>query len=147
MLRETDLKQMRGQVMNRPECNSVSTDDIEEDLQKWLQTKAVEHQLTYLLAHAEDGVIWGYFKGDKLSTSNSVLNLSPPLRITTLQQCRIFGKAGEVLLWKSGQAWKSRFISDFKADKIEEPQILWGTHGQKYESNLRKTDRLLIRFV
>jgi CRISPR-associated protein (TIGR03984 family) len=119
---------MRGQAMNRLECNSFSTDDIEEDLQKWLQTKAVEHQLTYLLAHAEDGVIWGRFDQGSLITAEQVFSQLPKLRLITLQQCRVFGQAGEVLLWKSQNNWKARFIGNPACDRISEEQVLWGTH-------------------
>ena len=95
----------------------------ENDLKKWL----AGFQLTYLLAHADDGVIWGRFDDGKLTIANQVFTKHdfPKLRLLTLQQCRIFGYQGEVLLWKYGENWQWRFIDDSGKDKIEERQILW----------------------
>lgn len=106
----------------------------DDDLYKWLESQApsVSEQIPYLLAHAEDGVIWGRFDDGKLTIANKVFTESnfPNLRLCTLQQCRIFGKQGEVLLWKCGEKWKWRSLGDLAEDKIEERQILWGTHGE-----------------
>lgn len=102
----------------------------------WLQAKAKQYQLQYLLAHADDSVIWGHFDKDgNLTTPNLPKDLFPKckfpvLRLHTLQQCRIFGKNTEVMLWKVGQNWKARSIEDghlSKHDYITEDQILWGT--------------------
>jgi len=60
---------------------SLKTDD---DLIAWIEAQAKEHKLKYLLAHADDGVIWGHFSTGHLSTSNAVLDQSPPLRLITL---------------------------------------------------------------
>lgn len=112
---------------------SLETDD---DLTAWIEAQYKEYKLKYLLAHADDGVIWGHFRTSKLSTSDAVLKQSPPLQLMTLQQCRIFGKDGEVLLWKANNTWNARFLVD-PLDKnriIEERQLLWGTHGEKRET-------------
>jgi CRISPR-associated protein (TIGR03984 family) len=100
--------------------------------------------LPYLLAHAEDGVIWGKFEMSTgtLKTAREVFPECnfPELRLNTLQQCRIFGKLGEVLLWNSNGKWRSRLILETKASEliteeqiglIPESQILWGTEGQE----------------
>lgn len=100
------------------------------NLRKWLEAKAQEHRLTYLLAHAEDGVIWGRFDQGNLVTADQVFPQLPKLRLMTLQQCRIFGEAGEVLLWRSHNIWKYRFVSD-PGKYIPETQMLWGTHRAK----------------
>jgi CRISPR-associated protein (TIGR03984 family) len=111
---------------------SLETDD---DLIDWIESQCKGHKLKYLLAHADDGVIWGHFRTGKLSTSDAVLEQSPPLRLMTLQQCRIFGKDGEVLLWKTNNTWNARFLIDPLNQEriIEERQLLWGTHGKKRE--------------
>ena len=107
----------------------------DDDLRSWLESQApsVSTQTPYLLAHAEDGVIWGRFDQGKLIIANEVFTESnfPRLRLCTLQQCRIFGREGEVLLWKYGEKWKWRPIGNPEEDKISERQILWGTHGEK----------------
>lgn len=102
-------------------------------LKKWL----TDYHLTYLLAHADDGVIWGRFDNGKLTIANEVFTKPdfdfPPLRLSTLQQCRIFGENTEVMLWKMGQNWKARLINDqhlSDKDYIPEDQILWGTQQE-----------------
>lgn len=101
------------------------------------------YQLPYLLAHAEDGIIWGRFDVENLALETSYRAFPECqfccLRLSTLQQCRIFGEAGEVLLWNDSGVWRSRLIlqskvSDLIAQNhiglIPESQILWGTQGK-----------------
>lgn len=105
----------------------------DQALLDWLQTQAQTHQLKYLLAHAEDGVIWGKFEQGQLITADRVFSQLPALRLLTLQQCRIFGAKGEVLLWRTDRGWRSRFCSDPEDPEriIEEKQLLWGTQGEE----------------
>ncbi|HBE19304.1 MAG TPA: TIGR03984 family CRISPR-associated protein [Cyanobacteria bacterium UBA11149] len=120
--------------MNKPVCKSLSVEDVADRTPKlWLNKQAKEHGLKYLLAHAEDGVIWGHFKDGELVTSGDVFSQCAKLRSHTLQQCRIFGENSEVMLWKVGQNWKARSIEDghlSKDDYIPEDQILWGTQSE-----------------
>src|SRR5512139_3925873 len=84
----------------------------DQDLFEWLNAHAQTYNLKYLLAHADDGIIWGHFRQGNLNISNCVLPQSPLLRLATLQQCRVFSQAGEVMLWRFGGEWKARFIGD-----------------------------------
>lgn len=116
----------------------------DNDLHNWIKDQAESHQLPYLLGHAEDGVIWGRFdKLDnwKLTTAEEVFPKPefkvdlPTLRLLTLQQCRIFGCNGELLLWQiSDKKFRWRFISNTNEEKISESQILWGTNGIKKDN-------------
>ena len=127
------MNQQRTPITSR--SLSINGDD---DLLEWIKAQASsEDQLTYLLAHADDGVIWGRFENSELKTADSVDckkgNL-PALRLATLQQCRIFGPEGEVFLWRVGEAWKTRRISKSweksyldSNDYVTESQLLWGT--------------------
>lgn len=124
--------------MSKLEGQHLSFDKNKDDLKKWIENQAAKYQLKYLLAHAEDGVIWGRFDNDRLTTAEKVFHQPefkvdfPSLRLLTLQQCRIFGQNGEVLLWRTGEKWRSRLVQDNpEVDKIPERQILWGTHGEK----------------
>ncbi|MBE9120862.1 TIGR03984 family CRISPR-associated protein [Tychonema sp. LEGE 07199] len=111
----------------------------DDELRSWLESKAssVSAQTSYLLAHAEDGIIWGRFDSKKLTTAEKIFHKRdqvdlPELRLLTLQQCRIFGRDGEILLWRISETkFKWRFIGNPEEDKIPESQILWGTHGEK----------------
>lgn len=110
-----------------------------QDLRDWLEGQAKQHNLRYLLAHAEDGVIWGRFDDDVLKTSGDVLfdkctKFHPAkLRSLTLQQCRIFGNNCEVMLWKVDKNWKARSIEDTQDCSYlpDEHQILWGTKPEQ----------------
>lgn len=126
--------------MSEALCTPLTVEEFANDqvLHIWLEQQAKEYNLEYLLAHAEDGVIWGRFENNQLTTAEKVFRKPefdvdfPTLRLLTLQQCRIFGKSGEVLLWRSGEKWRSRLVQDKpEVEIIPERQILWGTHGQK----------------
>lgn len=106
-------------------------------LKNWLSKTAKQYGLKFLLAHADDGVIWGCFDGEekKLRTSNDAFSkVSPLLNPITLQQARVFGDNGEVLLVRDGQSWKTYTVT--KADEAniktaDENQFLWGTKVAK----------------
>lgn len=130
--------------MNRELCQTSIENFDENSLEDWLKRKSKDYHLFYLLAHAEDGVIWGRFEMNQncLITAREVFPNGnfPELRLNTLQQCRIFGKAGEVLLWKSNGNWRSRLILETKVSElmakkqiylIPESHILWGTKGKE----------------
>lgn len=101
----------------------------DEELKSWMFEHGTRRQLKYLLAHADDGVIWGRFDQGQLITADQAFSRLPKLRLTTLQQCRLFGEVGEVLLWRSHSTWKHRFIGNPDCDCIPEAQMLWGTHA------------------
>ncbi len=64
------------------------------------------YTLKYLLAHAEDGVIWGRLDGEELITSHTIApKYSPPLRAVTLQTVRLFAPVGELLVWRDDQGY------------------------------------------
>lgn len=129
--------------MNKPICENIDdVSKIESNLKGWLEDKAQEFNFNYLLAHADDGVIWGRFEEDgTLITQTEPQDLFPEpkfpkLRWLTLQQCRIFSKNAEIMLWKVNGQPHSRLITEPEGtDFICEPQILWGTHGQKDKKN------------
>lgn len=100
----------------------------------WLIDQAKQHRLRYLLAHADDGVIWGRVDTDGLYTSHGIAPASPSLRASTLQQARLFSATGELLLWRSDDGWQARLVSDVDGDMvdwIDEDQILWGDAVEK----------------
>jgi CRISPR-associated protein (TIGR03984 family) len=122
--------------MSKPYCEAIEDTQSISNFVQWLQAKAREYKLKYLLAHADDGVIWGEFRGEnsQLITSgdDDVFPQLAKLRLCTLQQCRIFGKNAEVMLWKVGDNWKARLIKDDNNPEYlpDEEQILWGTQSE-----------------
>ena len=107
------------------------------ELLDWLEKQAKVHGYQYCLSHAFDGVIWGRFDADNhlhLSTGKFP-GISAALNPDTLQETRLFGEAGELLLWKSGDGFAARWIADGEPapkadDGYEEKHWLWGTAEQ-----------------
>lgn len=136
----TETNSVVGDCETQPECQPLTVQSIKDNLYEWLQKKADKYKLQYLLAYADDGVIWGKFdKNYSLTTADQVFKIKHSLvdlRVSTLRQCRIFGEGAEVMLWRIGedwqndQSWQARVISDTNCspkDYISEGQILWGT--------------------
>ena len=113
--------------------------EFADDPAAWLVKKAAAHGLTTLLAHADDGVIWGRMGGEQLALSgNAFPKVSPPLRTITLQQARLFGEHDELLLWRGGDnQWYARLLDDNGTELqgwcFDEPQLQWGDHLEAEE--------------
>jgi CRISPR-associated protein (TIGR03984 family) len=107
------------------------------ELVDWLAKQASTYKLRWLLAHAYDGVIWGrYDESDGLITSAQAQepeeHIAPLLRLETLLQCRLFGPAGELLIWKQDDHWQTRLLLESQhgsTPPIDEYQVLWGTRA------------------
>ena len=103
----------------------------DKDLKTWLVERAKIRNVTLLLAHADDGVIWGRVDASKLVTARDVFggDLFPELSLGTLQLARLFSAAGEVLLWRVDEGWQARWVTDVKDGNgyYDESQMLWGT--------------------
>ncbi len=108
-----------------------------KDPKSTLVDLARRHGLRWLLAHADDGVIWGEILESGLHLSSDAFpEVSPPLRTVTLQQARLFGSQAELLIWRDGAAWRARLIRDISAEQegekfCEETYLLWGTHVEE----------------
>lgn len=133
---------MKREIKSHPAIaavvESVTVESI-KDVKDWLQTQASQYRLKWLLVHADDGIIWGRMDNGGLVTSDSVApEISPPLRVETLQQARLFARDAELLLWRDGDnRWHARLIREARdgetptfTEAIDEPQILWGTDSQ-----------------
>lgn len=115
---------------------NLPTAGVDTDLRAWLTSMAGDCQ--FLLAHADDGVIWGRVASGQLVTQPTSFDGVPHVRCpeldsTTLQQCRLFGSTTEVLLWRDATGWCARRITDAPGDALyvayDEQQIMWGTIG------------------
>ena len=126
-------------------CRAVATDEV-SDFETWLNDRAKEFHLKWLLAFEEEGVVWGTFEPGGLITSGEVAKQTnakpycPELHLETLQQARLFGPQAEVLLWRDADAagkgrWQARVISEAPGEApdwsndFDEQQILWGTEA------------------
>ena len=99
------------------------------DIKSWAEELLNENR-PYLLAFADDGVIWGKIVDEALLISNAIdSEVSPTLDEHTLQQASIFGKESEIRLFKAEKGdWKAIEITD-NGEIIKESQILWGNRA------------------
>jgi CRISPR-associated protein (TIGR03984 family) len=107
----------------------------------WLVQQAGNSEC-YLLAHADDGLIWGKVENGVLTTSHDAARgtpyaeVSPPLREVTLQSARLFNNDCEILLWRDDSSWRARAIYTANGDQatfveaIDERQLLWGNQAE-----------------
>jgi CRISPR-associated protein (TIGR03984 family) len=133
--------------MNKPDCKIL--DDIQEiydttSLRKWLKEKVQlqNYNFKYLLAHAEDGVVWGHFDDEgNVITSTEPQELFPKYQLPvfkyeTLQQCRVFSDTAEIMFWRTESGLNARVIEDNQnTESITEEQILWGTQAEQVNHN------------
>jgi CRISPR-associated protein (TIGR03984 family) len=97
-----------------------------KDLREWLQTYASDKKLSYLLAFADDGVIWGWFDGKQLATAPETW---AQLRIQTIQRIHIFGQAGELRIFRTRDGFETTWLEDAgwePSNWINERYLLWG---------------------
>ena len=106
-----------------------------EDPRGWL-AKQMHQDMPWLLAHADDGVIWGKLQDNgTLLLSSDVFadpedspSVAVPLRALTLQQARLFGPVEELLIWRTDEGFAGRLLND---DQLEletlpdEEHLLW----------------------
>lgn len=97
----------------------------------WLVGQTQKYNLRWLLAHADDGVIWGEARNGGLALSVDAFRekISPLLRAQTLQQARLFSEQGELLLWRTTEGFAARLLTDKDSDApqcLEERYLLWG---------------------
>ena len=131
----------------------------------WLESMSSAHDFRWMLAHADDGIIWGRFdQGRLVLSSDAALGDSeaeavcPPLRTITLQRLRAIGQNAEVYLWRDGGEFKGRLIKNRSSSDgsvsslsrcIDEKHILWGTTARelKDEFSLLTEEGLGIKQV
>ena len=97
-----------------------------KDLRDWLQTQARENQLSYLLAFADDGAIWGWFDGKQLALAPEAC---APLRIETIQRIHLFSQDGELRIARTGHGFETTWLEDAEWEKsnwMDERYLLWG---------------------
>lgn len=96
---------------------------------QWFVDQGQAHGLIMFLGHDDDGVIWGKIENGQLKLSGeSFAEVEVELRALTLQQVRLFGAAGELLVWRGDLGkWHGRYLADVPPDDIlEETHRLWG---------------------
>lgn len=113
--------------ISAPEHTPPASD---ESVRDWLAAQLNEDR-PYLLALADDGILWGrWYDGKAYLGDEDKLKLpgSPDLRGITLQQAYVFGQKEEVRLFRDEMGkWQARKLTDpDPADLIVETQVVWG---------------------
>ncbi len=97
----------------------VDVEEFSQDPRVWL-AKRMNADMPWLLVHADDGVIWGkrqangtlLLSSDVFSDPIEYPSVAVPLRAITLQQARVFGKAGELLIWRTDEGFAGRMLKN-----------------------------------
>lgn len=121
--------------MERKICEGLSggtgvTVPPDTDLRTWLEGQAKERDLRWLLAHADNGVIWGELRDKALTLSSDAFGPAE-LRLdgATLQQARLFGATGELRVWRGPaglMAYALRDGAGAQTEWLDEAYLLWG---------------------
>jgi CRISPR-associated protein (TIGR03984 family) len=102
-----------------------------------IHSQAASGRFAYLLAYADDGVIWGMLRDKKWILSGdegAFPQVSPVLRAQTLWEARLFGKDCEWMIWKTEAGFMAREIADGQGQPrmaFDEAYILWGTDNEE----------------
>jgi len=132
-----EFKAVRELKKGRAYMRPLSLQADQNDPLSWLQRQARAGDV--LLAHQDDGVIWGAAAGNGAWVlSSQVAGCSPQPVSERLWSARLFNAQREILLWRDGDgAWRAREIADEAGagepafvEWYDEPQLLWGTHGE-----------------
>lgn len=107
----------------------VDLSTFQTDPAAWLAAQGPQGDQTWLLAYAEDCVIWGKLADGKLQ-------LSQPDRLSaiTLLEARLFGEESEVHIWRTNDGFAGCHVSDKgeseTAGAYDEWQRLWGVDAE-----------------
>lgn len=121
----------------------IDADAVQADPRHWLESH-MSANMPWLLIHADDGVLWGRrssqgalaLSSDAFNEKSRFPSIAVELRAETMQQVRIFGTAGELLLWREGTTLRGRSITDDEGVSKyswDEQHLLWGTQSEQVE--------------
>ncbi len=113
------------------QCGFDATNDIDlttfqTNPVAWFADQRALGSAAWLLAYAEDGVIWGKLAGGELIFPKTE---TPTLVSQTLLEARLFNEQGEIHLWRTDEGFSACVVTD-TADgdgAFDEVQRLWGT--------------------
>ncbi len=111
--------------------NTIDLTGFSGNPKDWLCKQPDMGAVAWLLAYADDGLIWGKIEGGKLLLAHEVFkNSSPELQVETLQHLYLFSEKAEIHVWKDAGSLKVCRLKD-GPDVVEESitrdLILWGT--------------------
>lgn len=132
-------------IEGRYDVKKVRATDLGLPAVEWLQEKARPGMT--LLAHADDGVIWGRPTSDGFDLPESFGSIEQALlRNETLQMARLFEPDEEIFLWRISEGeWAARIVRDRLTIQetgkpvyyFDREQILSGTTVEKTVGDFR----------
>lgn len=115
-------------MTNQNQATSLSAPENDQGVVAWLDSLAKDH--LFLLAFADDGVVWGKAENGKWATSFDAFGAPfAQLRGQTIQEAFAFGESDQIHLYRSGETWQARKVTD-TGEWIVESQLLWGDEIQ-----------------
>ncbi len=127
---------MLREIKTIASATTVEAVNLPTDLRAWLQERATELGMGWVLAHTDSGVIWGSLRDGRLALSIDAFH-RPGLVLNPerLQQARLFGPDSELLLWRGPRgAWQTTLRQDgsgTQSDYFDEDYMLWGTQAER----------------
>ena len=127
--------------MNQSVEPAKTKPENDQEVRTWLEAQ-LDDWHPFLLAFADDGVIWGRLVDGQLKTPYDLYKeahpedmhpdgVYPELRGKTIQQAFVFGPEEEIRLFHDALGeWKAVSIKDGETF-IQESQILWGDEVSK----------------
>jgi len=107
---------------------TVDLSTFTTDMAAWFAAQPSLGDETWLLAYAEDGVIWGKLEHGKLALPQTD---TPPLAPLTLLEARLFGETGEIHIWRTDDGFRACRVTEHASEfgAFDEWQRLWGTEA------------------
>lgn len=110
---------------------TLDTTTFQADPAGWFVQQPSVGPKAWLLAYADDGVIWGKLVDGRLRLSSDDFgDVFPPLRAMTLMEARLFGEQSEVRIWRCNEGFRACRLADVDAQEtmaFDESYRLWGT--------------------
>jgi CRISPR-associated protein (TIGR03984 family) len=107
---------------------------FDADIGAWFAAQPTVGEPAWLLAYAEDGVIWG-----KLTAGNLILQKTGNFTLSaqTLLEARLFGAKAEIHVWRRNDRFNACRVTDVKKENgaFDEWQRLWGTEIDTAKEN------------
>lgn len=106
--------------------NNIDLTTFQSNPVAWFAEQRALGSAAWLLAYAEDGVIWGKLAGGALVLPQTE---TPTLSSQTLLEARLFNAQGEIHLWRTAEGFSACVVTDMPDGHgaFDEVQRLWGT--------------------
>lgn len=127
---KTKIENLAVKITPMPDLTGFSANP-----QDWLINQPTAGETAWLLAYADDGVIWGKVQNGKLIQAADVFGETfPRLESDTLQRVHFFGSQAEIRIWRAADGLTAVRMEDVKdpgAAAFSRMYLLWGNSPRK----------------